>query len=268
MVVLGSLDSSGNVWASLMTGTPGFISTDDGDSIDFDLTSAVGNPMDPFWANIDRDPGVGSLVIDLGSRRRLRVNGRIRHVTANHLNLEVSEAYPNCPKYIQRRHASGGMSGSSAPDREVTEGTELTDRQRRLIAGADTLFVASAHRKRGVDASHRGGPAGFVRVLDSKSLRVPDYVGNSMFNTLGNLSVYPSAGLLFHDFDRHRTLQLIGHTKVLWDQPDKSDETGGTRRYWDFTVEKWIQTNSATDLDWEYLDASPFNPKPGASGRR
>lgn len=262
MVVLGSLDSSGHVWVSLMTGTPGFMSTSDGGSLDFDLTKVARNPRDPFWENIDHDARVGSLVIDLGSRRRLRVNGEVGRAAANEMILDVAEAYPNCPKYIQRRYASAGPSRSSASVQEVREGAELTAEQRQAITAADTLFVASAHPDRGVDASHRGGQPGFVHVLDSKTLRIPDYVGNSMFNTLGNFSANPAAGLLFAEFDQGRTLQLTGQAKVLWDQPDKAGETGGTRRYWEFTVERWLETSHGLDLEWEFLDSSPFNPKP------
>ena len=59
---------------------------------------------------------------------------------------------------------------------------------------ADTFFVASAHAERGVDASHRGGLPGFVRVLGDRTLEIPDYPGNSMFNTLGNPAADPRAG--------------------------------------------------------------------------
>ena len=57
----------------------------------------------------------------------------------------------------------------------------------------DVLFIATAHATRGADASHRGGNPGFIEVLDGKTVRIPDYAGNSMFNTLGNLVVNPAA---------------------------------------------------------------------------
>ena len=97
-----------------------------------------------------------------------------------------------------------------------------------LYEAADTFFVASAHPRRGTDVSHRGGDPGFVRMLDDHTLRVPDYAGNSMFNTLGNLHVNPRAGLLFVDFDRWRTLQLTGTATIRFDLEPRA---------WDFRVE-------------------------------
>ena len=81
-----------------------------------------------------------------------------------------------------------------------------------------------------------------------------------MFNTLGNFVANPRAGLLFIDFDANRTLQLIGTPEVRWDLDESNDRTGGTRRYWDFTVERWLERELAHRVEWELLDYSPFNP--------
>jgi len=108
--------------------------------------------------------------------------------------------------------------------------------------------------------SHRGGNPGFVEVLDERTLRVPDYVGNGMFNTLGNFVSNPRAGLLFIDFEGGRTLQLIGTPMIRWELDAPSDRTGGTRRYWDFTVDRWLERELPQRVDWELLDYSPFNP--------
>ena len=60
--------------------------------------------------------------------------------------------------------------------------------QRAWVAAADTFFIASAAPGGGADASHRGGNPGFVRVRDAATLEWPDYSGNTMFNTLGNIT--------------------------------------------------------------------------------
>ena len=132
---------------------------------------------------------------------------------------------------------------------------------------ADTFFVASAHPQFGIDASHRGGPQGFVNVLNEHTLRIPDYVGNSMFNTLGNFAANPKAGLLFLDFERGRTLQLIGRPEILWNQEDAEEESGGTRRFWLLQVERWYEMAVPATVRWEFLDYSPFNPQPSEGGR-
>ena len=232
LAVAGTVDDEENIWASVLVGEPGFLRAPDVSSIEVDLTRIESNPEDPLWTNIRYDSRVGLLVIDLGTRRRLRINGRITRSTPEQLRLDVDESYPNCPKYIQRRHlAVAGASGLEAAS-ESRRGRRLGSDQRRLIGSADTFFVASAHPDRGVDASHRGGPPGFVRILDDARIRVPDYTGNRMFNTLGNFAVNPRAGLVLLDFERSRELQLIGRAEIQWDLDDPANETGGTGRFW------------------------------------
>jgi uncharacterized protein len=258
MVVLGSVDSQQHVWASLLFGLPGFIKYIDARAIEFDLTQATLNPLDPFWTNIQTEHQIGMLAIELASRRRLRINGTIERLTSDRLRLNVLESYPNCPKYIQRRQLALNLTDV----KQYTQpqfGRSLTSEQQNWIAAADTLFVASTHPQRGVDASHRGGNPGFVRILDDRSLRIPDYAGNSMFNTLGNLVVNPHAGLVFLDFDRSQTLQLTGRATIQW-HLDDPDSTGGTHRYWDFVIEQWLQTDLTYSLQWDFFDYSPHNP--------
>ena len=87
-----------------------------------------------------------------------------------------------------------------------------------------------------------------------------------MFNTLGNFAFNPHAGLVFVDFQQGRTLQLTGLARILWNLQDPTDETGGTKRYWDFEIDRWIETGLPNGARWEFLDYSPYNPKPaGAS---
>ena len=127
------------------------------------------------------------------------------------------------------------------------------------IGRADTFFVASAHPEGGADASHRGGFPGFVRVVDGRTLTWPDYDGNRMFNTLGNLVENPRAGLLFLDFENGRTLQLSGTASASWD-PERAAEYPGAQRLVDLALEEAVVTDNATALRWRFLDYSPENP--------
>ena len=260
MVVLGSVDADQNVWASVLFGRPGFISAPDGRTVDFDLSQAGYDEHDPLWGNIAHDSRVGMLAIELATRRRLRVNGNLRRADEESLRLDVSEAYPNCPQYIQRRHIAQVSLGEPRKDAEARAGEILTPSQRASIGDAHTFFVASAHPERGVDASHRGGNPGFVEVLYERTLRIPDYAGNAMFNTLGNFVANPRAGLLFIDFDANQMLQLIGKPEIRFELDEPNDRTGGTRRYWDFTVERWLERELPHRVESELLDFSPFNP--------
>jgi uncharacterized protein len=159
---------------------------------------------------------VGVLVIDLATRRKMRINGRTRPWGADRLEIDPREVYANCPKYIQQRSVQPEREAPGASAAKVERGSALTPAQARLIAGADTLFVASRHPEAGADASHRGGNPGFFRVDAPNRLAFPDYSGNAMFNTLGNLAADPRAGLLFVDFGNGSTLQLTGRASIDW----------------------------------------------------
>ncbi len=260
MVIVGSVDPQQNIWASALFGEPGFAKSVDPQTIELDLTQVISHPHDPFWANIRHHNRIGMLVIEFASRRRLRINGTISQTASKQLRLNVLEAYPNCPKYIQRRHLSPNHQEIPQPLSELKAGKSLTFQHQAWIGSADTFFVASAHLTRGVDASHRGGNPGFIQILASQTLRIPDYSGNSMFNTLGNLVINPRAGLIFLDFAQSRTLQLIGQATIQWNLDDLIHPNGGTHRYWDFTIEQWLETDLPKPLHWEFLDYSPHNP--------
>ncbi len=207
MVVLGSSDDGGRAWATSLHGPAGFLSAADPHTL---RVVADALPTDPLADVLRHEADVGTLVIDLASRRRLRVNGRWRRVDGAG-EIEVHQAFGNCPKYIQSR----SVGDVRARDRGMVASrkAELDHRDTRLVSTADTFFIAtSAHR--GADVSHRGGNPGFVRVLSSTELSWPDYVGNTMMMTSGNLQVNPSAGLLFPDWESGATLQLTGTARV------------------------------------------------------
>ena len=94
--------------------------------------------------------------------------------------------------------------------------------------------------------SHRGGPAGFVQVEDPSTLLIPDYSGNNMFMTLGNLAVYPRAGLLFIDFETGDLLQITGRAEILWDGAGLL----GAERAWRLRVERALVRHGALPVRW------------------
>lgn len=258
-VVIGSLDEIDNVWASIMVGQTGFMVADP-QSVDIDVSQTIRADADPVWNNLAYNSRMGMLVVDLRRRARLRVNGRASFTpNEQQLHIDVEQAYPNCPQYIQRRNYR--PDHTDAVSAESKTGTSLSDQQAALIADTDTLFIATHHPESGVDASHRGGNPGFIQLLSPTRLRVPDYIGNGMFNTLGNLSVNPQAGVVIPDFEHRRTLQLTGRAEILWDVDDPRNETGGTGRYWEFEIEQWVQIENSLPGAVEFLDYSPHNPK-------
>jgi predicted pyridoxine 5'-phosphate oxidase superfamily flavin-nucleotide-binding protein len=131
-------------------------------------------------------------------------------------------------------------------------GAVLDERGRALVAAADTLFIASLHPQRGADASHRGGRPGFVQVApDGASLRFPDYPGNRMFQTLGNITVQPRAGLLFVDWETGAAVQLTGRAEVVWE---------GEARHVEFAVDEVRERERAMPARWQLIEPSRLNP--------
>jgi ferredoxin-NADP reductase len=261
MAVVGSLDDDGRVWASVVFGGSGFIKALDEQRLSFQRNKCHSAAGDPLWRNLTANPQLGMLLIELISRRRLRINGRFLMGDDGNCQIEAHRLYANCPKYIQRRRMTITEIADTDVSEEWQEGRDLSAIQQDLISQADTFFVASAHPEQGVDASHRGGHAGFVQVLSPQRLRIPDFVGNNMFNTLGNFVRYPSAGLVFIDFEHGRLLQLSGRPKVLLNEADERGETGGTSRFWEFEIEIWRESRLPLKLEWKFLDYSPYLPE-------
>lgn len=257
MVVASSLDADQHIWTSLLAGTPGFAVAETPSLVNLDTNRVVSARDDIFWHNVIGQPAVGLLFIELSSRRRLRVNGPIV-ANGTQYQLTVGEAFPLCPRYIQRREIEV-TAPVGLPDAPTFTGTALTPDLMDWIGQADTFFVGSAHDTDHVDASHRGGKPGFVQVENAQTLLIPDYNGNSMFNTLGNLAVNPAAGPLFVDFDAGETLQLTGRADLLFGEPGQTDDTGGTGRYWRFHLHGWRRQASLRSVEWTFVEYSPFN---------
>jgi ferredoxin-NADP reductase/predicted pyridoxine 5'-phosphate oxidase superfamily flavin-nucleotide-binding protein len=266
MAVLGSRDAPGNVWASLLFGKAGFLHAETDRRLVLRHAITHGARGDPLWDNLETDPRLGILLIELTSRRRLRINGSAHRLPDGDWRIDVERAYANCPKYIQARRLRIPDVTPLPAQANFRQGGQLDAAQQAWIASADTFFVASAHPEQGLDASHRGGRPGFVKVLNPHRLRIPDFVGNNMFNTLGNFASYPHAGLVFPDFERGRILQLSGRPELRWDLTDTSGETGGTARYWEFELQTWHESVLPLRLEWQFIDYSPFIPVPENTG--
>ncbi|MEO7986178.1 MAG: pyridoxamine 5'-phosphate oxidase family protein [Gemmatimonadales bacterium] len=210
--ILGAADAGGHVWATLLRGEAGFLSAPSGDRLRVDARPQPGDPLEEALAG---ETDVGLLIIDPTTRRRMRVNGRARPVGSGALEVATREVYSNCQKYIRRREV-GFPAGEHAAGMVAQRGSALTPAQTARLVATDTLFLATRHPVSGADVSHRGGAPGFVRVPAPDRLVIPDYSGNMMFNTLGNLAVDPRAGMLLVDFDSGETLQVTGRAIVEW----------------------------------------------------
>jgi uncharacterized protein len=255
MVVLGTVDLEGWVWASVAAGQPGFIQVPDENTVAITTRKVDG---DPLFQNLSNEAHAALLVVDFATRRRVRVNGR-GIFTEGQVRIYAREAYGNCPRYLQERMLLGLRQPLLAEEDSVEQSSILSLDQQRVISRADTFFMASDHPQHGADVSHKGGNPGFVRVSNSGQIAFPDYNGNRMFNTLGNITVDPRAGLLFIDFDTGRTLQIAGRASIDWDA-GRALDFAGAERVIDYEVAKVIDHRYGFSMISNFLRFSRFNP--------
>ena len=261
-VVVASQDESRGMWASLIVGGEGFASVLDERHV---LLASAPAPRDPLERALEMPQArIGVLAIEFATRQRIRLNGVARRTDAGIL-LTVAQAYGNCSKYIQRRVPTGQIQAPAALSHQ--QSTALDVRQATLVRGADTFFIASSLPARGADASHRGGRPGFVEVAaDGRRLSFPDYGGNHMFQTLGNLAVNPSIGLLWLDWNNGSTLQVTGHARIIWD-PQALETRSGAQRLVEVAIDAIREHERAMPASWTLIEPYERNPRVIAAQR-
>ncbi|NWA85876.1 pyridoxamine 5'-phosphate oxidase family protein [Pseudomonas sp. D2002] len=253
-LLLGVVDAQGIPWATLLEGAPGFAHSPDPQTLQID---SLPSKADPALAALHSGASVGLLGIDLNTRRRNRMNGRIGSLDHEGFSVDVVHTFGNCPKYIQLRPVD---AIARKPGTQAEHLNGLDEAAQTMIRNADTFFVASfvdVAGERSVDVSHRGGNSGFVRV-EGNVLTIPDFAGNLFFNTLGNLSANPVAGLLFIDFESGDVLQIAGHTSLILSGPEVA-KFEGAQRLWTVTVEHVVRRPAALALRWQFAEFSPFS---------
>ena len=102
---------------------------------------------------------------------------------------------------------------------EVTVHDTFTDDDRESVERCSMFFLATADGEGWPDCSYKGGMPGFVRVVDDRTLAFPNYDGNGMFRSLGNVLVNPAVALLFIDFERPNRLRVNGRASIADDDP-------------------------------------------------
>jgi uncharacterized protein len=251
-VVLGTVDADGDVWATVRAQRPGFLTVPDAYHLRVGLGRDASDPADGGMGDGD---AVGLLGIELQTRRRNRLNGVIHRDGADGFSIQVEQAYGNCPQYIQLRDFRFGRDPASVSPVPPASLERLDGEAAALVMRADTLFVASyvvdEHGHRHVDVAHRGGRPGFVRLDDDGALTIPDFAGNHYFNTLGNILLNPTAGLVFVDFDSGELLQMTGDAEVILDSPEIA-AFQGAERLWRFRPRRIISRPRALPLRWDF----------------
>ncbi len=126
-------------------------------------------------------------------------------------------AFTSAVKAIQAR------KGSRAAYAHVEESggwrTEIDEHLAAFIAEANSMYLATASADGQPYIQHRGGPKGFVRVLDKDTLAFADYSGNRQYISQGNLSENPKAQIFLTDYAHRRRVKIWGEARVVDDDP-------------------------------------------------
>mmetsp|Transcript_8520 Transcript_8520/g.24441 ORF Transcript_8520/g.24441 Transcript_8520/m.24441 type:complete len:671 (-) Transcript_8520:194-2206(-) len=266
--------------AAVLAGHSGFAVTSDPGRLALDLDRADLS-LTGMLPKLAAGALVAVLAMDTRAARRHRVNGVVEEADDHRILVRVDQSFSGCPKYIQQREFD--VTEGIAVDRPrgavvvVESGSSdaaaasLSAAALQLVANADTFFIASAYQGGhasaiGADMSHRGGFPGFVQASDDGTvLRWPDYSGNKMFTTLGNLLADPASALLFVDFASGDVLYVNGRAEVEL-QPDRA--LPGGERSVRLQVSSWRLVAKAVPVSCHsFLQASPYNPgHPGQAG--
>lgn len=238
ILVIGTLDAQGRPWASILTGSPpGFISSPTRTSV---LVNTEISPYDPLVDNLDNGfihvgkrlfAGLG---LELSERWRSKISGTIEGApqpssisSQKHIRLSVTESQENCPKYINARMVSYHRRSPKLRLRHLGSNNVLIDKAcREHIGLCDAIFIATRHmgthgRASGdaeysMDVNHRGGKPGFVRCSgDGSTLYFPEYSGNRIYSTLGNIQTDHVAGVVFPSFTTGNVLYVTGQADVI-----------------------------------------------------
>jgi hypothetical protein len=154
---------------------------------------------------------VGGLVINLAMARRARINGLLEHTAAG-IELEADETFTLCRKYMAPSLTTGAepRPGPTSRREVPIDDPWLAD----LVADAETAFLASVSPEGGPDVAHRGGPPGFI-TLDpvARTLSWPEFVGDGVFKSAGNLRATGAMTMLVLDTETGDAAEIIGRAE-------------------------------------------------------
>ena len=260
MVHLCALDDKGHPCAILRTGKPGFMQSPDEYTLEISSEPATGEPE---RLQLGTGAKISVVGVEFATRRRNRLNATIASYKNNKLVLKVDQSYGNCPKYIQIRNMFPPDETKNASEIFIAE--SIGDLERKIISITDTLFIASRSPilnddpRNGVDINHRGGNPGFVEILDDHTIQFPDYLGNNMFNTFGNIIGDPRVGIQMIDFENGTLLHLQGKAEIITLEGEFDQRPDMGRRV-EVTIENITTVTNALPFKPEFISWSPMLP--------
>lgn len=137
--------------------------------------------------------------------------------------MPQSDAFSSDVAFTPAVKAIQARKGSRDRYAQMEEGggwrTEIDENLTAFLAGQDSMFLATASANGQPYIQHRGGPKGFIRILDKNTLAFADYAGNRQYITQGNLSENPKANIFLMDYAHRRRVKIWGEARVIDDDP-------------------------------------------------
>jgi len=203
IAIVGYEDADGNRRADAVGGSPGFTVVEAPDRIRLPMPA-------------DAAPGgpVSTMYLIPGWREALRINGHLD--PSDPAVVVIGEAFVHCGKAVLRSDLWGGPG--PAPRASQEGAAPLGPEVRSFLAASRFLVMTSQDAEGAADASPKGDPAGFVQVLDDRTLAVPDRRGNRRTDTFHNLVERPSVSILALVPSDDRVLELRGSARITDDE--------------------------------------------------
>ena len=132
----------------------------------------------------------------------------------------MAEFYPPTSRMLQDRFDTRRLA-DRIEQRLLADHVGESDRA--FIETADMFFLATVDESGQPSCSYKGGAPGFVRVVDPRTLAFPNYDGNGMFLSMGNIAQSRKVGMLFIDFERPRRMRLSGEARISENDPLLAD---------------------------------------------
>ncbi|MEM7741393.1 MAG: pyridoxamine 5'-phosphate oxidase family protein [Pseudomonadota bacterium] len=169
---------------------------------------------------------------------------------------ETNRFYSESSRTFQRQNDSQALADAMAA---AIVSEELSDERAAFIASRDFFFLASVNAQGEPTVSYKGGAPGFVRVISGKTLAFPNYDGNGMFLSMGNLDETRSIGLLFMDFETPHRLRVQGQASVS-DDPKRLQMFPGANLVVDVQITACFVNCGRYIHKHARVEASPYVP--------
>ena len=138
-----------------------------------------------------------------------------KRIALSMFSTKLNNSTGNCPKYLNKKQITASLPEPTLASNSLP----LPDLAVTLLAKADLFFLSSSCHESNMGTNHRGGPPGFVRIVKNDAsgttLAYPEYSGNRLYQTLGNLQITPKAGLVVPDFASGNVLYMTGTTEIV-----------------------------------------------------